>query len=456
MTNEDLNRGFFDPISLGIYLQFDYSEYKSKGKFVDTEKIEAFGSFAHEFSHYLQFYGTTFGLFYLMMLTEITEVTKKIIFGLEKHHSNLSTPLLKYIPSPNVAAKISQVDEDRLTMALLGGRFFQEEFFGWTYPHLGISPIFIKNRPYVTSPVHLSLFEEKSPLRYLPITGKVLFETQACYNETSYIARCSPNNDYYYESFKKNYLNLPSHIRDEYLGLSQWIIGQNLGKIEPIIYFVLLNQNPQGWLNKVGDYNLIKNLKTLLLKSSSLTDINEPNNETELINAIELICNKTELDNPFTALETNYKLIEKNISENNYSIERLISVIFKWQLENKYYAVYWYKNPSLIWNSLPIINLHTTNLNNHQLSLFPNLTNKAELKKAIGFTNSLIPELNEIYLINSIYNNQITKCPYYFHKKPSICKSCTNCSGYLPDKTIKDDCPVMKKWKEIGFNKFPN
>ena len=455
MNNSHLYRGFFDPITLGIYLQFDYTEYKNKDFFIDTEKIDAFSSLVHEFSHYLQFYGTTFGLIHLMNLQKVTEITKKLIKETEKQNKKLSTPLLKYIPNTEHAKKIANIDSEELINVLFASRFFQEEFYGWTYPLFDINPIYNNGYPAISTPVILPIYDSNSFQGYLPVTGKIIFETQACYNETKYVGFAAPNRDDALEYFENNYINLEPNHRNEYLGVSFWLNNLGLQEIEPIIYFIVLNQNMQGCLTKIGEYRLTTTLKKILLKSSSFTNFKKPNNEQELLSVIDNICELSDLDNPFDSIKIMHDLLSE-MPEDSYTIENLIYEILDWQLKNKYYAVYWYEKPSLIWKSIPIINVTTTdNLEGNKVSFFP-ISNKEELEKAIGFSRNLIPELQDTYLVNSLYNNELTRCPYNFISKPAVCKSCKDCSGFIPDENIKNDCPISKQWKNLGFAALPS
>jgi hypothetical protein len=459
MTKGHQYRGFFDPISLGIYLKFPLSEYKNKDLFIDTEKLDAFGSFAHEFTHYLQFYGTTFGIYYILNLLDITEITKKLIVELEKKHSNLKTPIISYIPDIDTASKIVKIEKSRLTEILFKNRFFNEEFFGLTYTLIETNPIFINNRPIISSPVFLPLNDKNSETRYLPITGKVIFESHACFNETAFIARASPDNEDYYDIVNRNYSNLEPSLRDEYMGLRQWISKLGLIDIEPLLFFIILNQTPEHYYTKPSEYQLASSLKKILLHSPNLAKLKKPKNEDELSSVIDSICTCTKLDNPFVSIERTknafQNAFDKYPDDNYYTLERILLMILTWQLENKYYSVYWFENPSVIWNSIPILNLTTSdNFYGYKVSIFPT-NDESELKKAINFSNSLISGLLEMYLINNLFNDELCRCPYYFITKPSICNSCNSCSGYFPNKDIKDDCPVIRKWKQIGFSKFP-
>lgn len=125
-------RGFFDPITLGLFVDGDISDGEHPRDDITLSNI---ATYYHEITHYIQFFGTTLGNLYLH------HVWCGLFFGLEglrilqKDNPRLRPPFSKYdISFPEDVSKQKFV-HDRCQ------RFFEEEFYAATYPLDETTPI---------------------------------------------------------------------------------------------------------------------------------------------------------------------------------------------------------------------------------------------------------------------------------------------------------------------------
>ena len=90
-------RGFFDPITLGFFVDGDLeslTKYKN-----DDIRLKTKATLHHELTHYFQFYGTTFGNLYLFhqwagLAFNLTKLRK-----IQQEITALQTPLSQYVKS---------------------------------------------------------------------------------------------------------------------------------------------------------------------------------------------------------------------------------------------------------------------------------------------------------------------------------------------------------------------
>ena len=131
------NRNFFDPITLGLSLQNSPLELF---RYNDDISIANAGTFIHELTHYLQFYGSVFGYHYLINQWGTTVMLADYMrFLLDS--KCLTYPLVFNKTNIYDFHAKKQESKEFLTQALLLQRFFNEEIYGITYPFLNQFPI---------------------------------------------------------------------------------------------------------------------------------------------------------------------------------------------------------------------------------------------------------------------------------------------------------------------------
>jgi len=443
-------RGFFDPITLGIFVPTDFNKlarYTDETSFCDS------ATFFHELSHYLQFYGTTFGVFYLKHVHLRTTMIVEMLRVIEKRDKFIQTPAYRYEIDINSLFQ-AQNEREIFTQSLLSNRYFLEELYGHTYPHMDpFKPIIdeVDGKPLITSILHLRQNDDF----VLPITGQILIENQACLNETSFLISHSPS-EVCNNILQRNYVDLPERTASIYLGLSRWLVTIGLQHIEDLLYFILLNQPQFGYISRLGDYSIAKNIKQILINSSKLKGIKKPKSENEIEDTVENICNLTNLENPFKVISEFRDILKKQMKNKHTSFvfEWVAYEIFSWILSNKYEAIRWPEQPNSILDSIPILKVHFDSDKNYNYAVlrFLKQSPNKELLYLISAHNTYT---EHVHLVHGFFYGNKTRCPKYIQSKPKLCNSCEVCSGYIPDSLIEKDCPVISIWQELGFNKLP-
>jgi hypothetical protein len=86
-------RGFFDPISLGFFVDGDFEKLHYEN---DDIRLKTKATIFHEITHYLQFYGTTFGNTYLFHQWASLVEKLEFIREIQKTERHITTPLSRY------------------------------------------------------------------------------------------------------------------------------------------------------------------------------------------------------------------------------------------------------------------------------------------------------------------------------------------------------------------------
>jgi len=439
--NEVSVRGVFDPVTLGLYVP---SNILSKPSYLDEPTITEHATFFHELTHYYQFYGSTFG--YLCLL------------GIYGYSTSLAEILRQLSRREGISCPAYMADwrhffdhwEDKSfhTQAWTLQRYFQEELYGWTYPHFDIHPILKDNVPLITSPLYL----RQSSGYDLAVTGQVILENQAALNESVFVAtNCSK--DLAKGILHKAYTSLPDSLASKYLGISTWMGTLGLSHIENVLFFTILNQQHWNYLRNLGEYTLVQNTKRVLTLSHEFRCLKEPKSEAELLRLVEIICNKAGLCDPFHAIEETRDLIDKGLdpSRSNHAVDLISSEIFSWILKNKLEAVKWPAHPLRFLQSIPILRAYFgDDYSNRSFSIL-NKWNISHRKFDFSVLDKHDRYSTMVYLVQNLYQEEKTRCPLYIKEKPSACASCETCSGYLPDDSIGDDCPVLSLLSELNL-----
>ena len=360
-------RAYIEPITLGIRVPriFKPGEFEECCKFDDWQAEKAVSDMAalhHEVAHYLQFFGTIWGYNYLRMLHDSAATFEKKAMYLKKKG------LLSY-PIYEVSCNISDIfqeekEQEDYTRAILNNRYYNEEFQGLTYTLWGNNlPIKQEGNLIQSSPLFLSLRDGF----VFPVTGNMILENYAAYYEIDFLKN-SPNRDIANRIIKKAFLEIPKANISKYSGLAVWIATEGLSHIEPLIYFMLLNQPMDDIILKLGEYALARNMKIILQNSPKLRLLDKPNTDDDVKKCFVQMSEITGLSNPLESLESLRLLLAKNseIIMHHYNFDG------SWILEILFCMIgdWWHKRPSRIlsWNhkdltdSVPIVNVHAENI----------------------------------------------------------------------------------------------
>lgn len=445
-------RAYIEPITLGIRVPriFKPGEFEECCKFDDWQAEKAVSDMAalhHEVSHYLQFFGTIWGYNYLRMLHDSAATFEKKAMHLKKKG------LLSY-PICEVSCNISEIfkkekEQEDYTRAILNNRYYNEEFQGLTYTLWGNNlPIKQEGHYVQSSPLFLSLRDGF----VFPVTGNMILENYASYYECDFLKNC-PNRDMANRIIQKVYIDLPRENDSKYSGLAVWIGAEELSHIEPLIYFMLLNQPMYDVILKLGEYTLARNMKIILQKSNKLKLLAEPTTDDDVKKCFEQMAEITGLSNPLESLESLRLLLVKN-AEN---IMKHYNFDGSWILEILFCMIgdWWYKKPSriLAWShkdlsyNVPIVNIHAENLEAPVILYSGEKKNKIQFDELFG--GHFHAYCERIYLLVNLFYSQKTKCPLWHYSKPKFVKSCEECDGYISNTVLSKSCPVFIRNRNI-------
>lgn len=231
-----------------------------------------------------------------------------------------------------------------------------------------------------------------------------------------------------------------------YRSLCGEIDKRDLWKLEPLMYFIALNQAIPGDLAwNHGEYITVRAVKRILANFPVFSDMGVPSNDEDVKNAVNFICESCSLRNPFHNLQLLLDLRDSEEVSTGPTVVLTSRAILRWIVEHPYQAIYWPKDPGAI-SALPIINVRDQNVVMY--------TSGAGLTGEIGQRVSL--EHRDygwlIHVLGELFHKATTRCPGYLHRKPRICDSCEECSGNLPEGFRFQDCPIRSMLVEQGID----
>lgn len=424
--------GFFDPISLGLHLP------KLDSKYSDDYELIKQGTFIHELTHYLQFYGTTFGFSYLFHIFISTAYFIKVIRQLGKD-IKLQLPVAYNYPINVDIIFPDEKEQSFFNQIIHSDRYYREELYGWSYPYLLPEPIRDKSGKIEINS-NLRLLEKDGSIH--SSTGESILENHASSNENLFIKLAYPDKA---ERIINSVLEkLDSKTYSKYHSINHWLTIFEILHLSNIIYFIILNQPQEDIIKKRGDYNLVRSLKTILNKYDKLKNIATPQNERELIDTIVFICSETGLDNPFVCLETLLENLNKlNNVDDPGTVEWITFKTVTWILSNKTLALLWPQHPMDLLTSMPLMNIFMEG-DNSPSCLNLGLKENSDLHKHLS--SSVVR-----YLVYSIMENNTVLCPAWHYTNPNICEQCKKCRGILPIEN-QNDCPFVKALKDLEIS----
>ncbi|MFA4906978.1 MAG: hypothetical protein WC602_01775 [archaeon] len=441
----EIARGSFDTITLGLTAPTDLNSLMEYNPENDDPTLIGAATFFHELSHYLQFYGTSFGYFYLLQIRGIAAAMNEYMQA-----AKTSTEVINSFPACNWPIDFRDVflgEKDRLfyTQSMLMNRYCNEELFGFTYAHFGNNhPIPINGQHVLSSPLFLRNDELN---RDFPVTGDILLENYATCQEMQFVIS-NTSRDRALNFMSKMYEDLSVDQKLRYMGIAVWIGTFGLTHIEPLLYFTLLNQPQNGFLKRIGDYSLVRNTKQLLTNFSELQHIKKPETNEEMVTSLAAIARISGLDNPLDILAQNLSLIAPELEKKDpWSIDWIAAKIWAFFLNEPLQIIKWPSNPASILKSIPIMKLHFSNIQQEYSTM--NYVNSKELQNEIEFTKKHHKYTERLHFIIGLYNNKEVKCPFFFSVKPELCSFCNICNGFLPNSEIGDDCPVVSEHSDI-------
>ena len=415
-------RGFFDPITLGFFVDGDFEKlYKYKN---DDIRLKTKSTLFHEITHYLQFYGTTFGNSYLFH--QWTSLAEKLEFirELQKTEEGLSTPLSRYRhKNPDEYTWVNMQSE----------KYYQQELYGATFRLFDYTPLITREGgpPLVSSPLIIGV----SGSGAYAVVGETILENQAVANELVALAYDIKDSDVATKIITSYYEDLPDLAKYNYLIIGQVLAQYNLLHLEPILYFIALNQlqiSKMAFRN--SEYEMVRALKRIIESFPNFTKLNVPRDNDEVFNVVNSICETCDLHNPFDSLNAFIKLRQAEEISMGQAVSWASVKVMAWVSENPYEYIYWPKISNPMYN-VPILNVRDENHN--LFSYFSNT--QPMIAKNYLIEHRTYSTL--LHLVNSLLGKLKTKCPLFIQSKPSTCGSCEKCSGYIPDDEIKEDCP---------------
>jgi hypothetical protein len=432
--NSTLSRGFFDPITLGLYVPSNFNDMVS---YKDDISTKTFSTFVHELTHYLQFYGSIFGYFNLLSIGMTVDFIEELFQDYSKREK-LKFPLLQY-----AEPFTENFDSETFVRIKIASRFYHEELYGYSYSHFGrLEPIKMNKHFVFTS----TLFLEDTENDVYPVTGELILENSACCNEILALSNHNPK-DIVWKFIDEQYLSLPKNEQHKYCGISTWLGAFKILDLEPIIYFIVLNQPTTNLLREQGDYNLVSNTKKILNQYDKLRKLEINHSDNGIKDIVEKICNLSGLKNPFEEIQIALKYIAPEDKPHDTK-SWITNEIFKWYLNNPYDSIYWQKNINKIINKIPILNIHFEDNEDETFNLF-NVKHTEINKTHLSVLKQHHDYCEKIHIYWGLYNNEKITCPKFTYKAPNICYSCNSCGGIIPNDKIGDDCPLIEKYPFI-------
>jgi hypothetical protein len=426
-------RGYFDPVTLGLHAPIDF---KDMTRYIDDVTVSGAATFVHELSHYMQFYGTVFGYTHLLSLRGCLQC-------IEDGMKSMAGKGMSCFPASSWPIDIGQVfpTEELMafyTQAILLNRYYNEELKGLTYAHFGSNqPIAIDGNLILTSPLYL----EQEGGNFFPFTGEALLENYAVCQEVQFLTNHFPR-EITMKHLEQSYLSIPFIKQVHYQGIGVWMGTFKLHKIEPLLYFTLLNQPHSGVIRRLGDYTLAFNTKKVFTTFNQLKELSCPKTNDETRKVFTQIAEITGLADPLDVLSKWRDILRPTVERRSWIVDWISSRIWDWLLSEPIKILTWPENLPSILGSIPLLNVlfenHPgENINNLNISQSPP-------SEYIGLVKSLHDYSERLYITMGLYNDSEIRCPHIWKEKPVICESCDVCPGYLPDNIIGNDCPVRK------------
>ena len=431
-------RGWFEPITLGLHAPTDFEELRKYPN--DDVSIPSAAAFVHELSHYLQFYGTVFGYSYLLGIRACSVCMQDAMKSMTGR-KGLSFPASSW---PIDIDKVFPTQEDRefYTQAILMNRYYNEELSGYTYPHFGRNhPVRINGHSVLTSPLYLELADGTT----FPFTGEVLLENYAVCQEVQFLSRSTSCKKY----VDTRYLSLSNALQVRYMGIGVWFGTFGLTQIEPLLYFVLLNQPQEGFLRRLGDYTLACNTKKLLTESTRLKELPRPKTNEETRYVMSKIADISGLADPLDVLSKWKDLLKPSIEGNPWPVDWISYRIWDWFLEQPLRILTWPENLQSVLTGLPLVKVHFDNRTPGESINLLNVPQGTLSSRHFTLLEGHHDYSERVYMITGLYNHSEIRCPHLWDSKPQLCESCQACRGHLPDDGIGDDCPVTKKHGDL-------
>jgi hypothetical protein len=430
----------FDPISLGLHAP---TELAQLGKYTADHPVQDAATFVHELSHYLQFYGTAFGYNYLLAMRGCATCLQDGMKSLSGRR-NISFPASEW---PIDIGKVFADEESRefYTQAILMNRYYNEELRGFTYCHFGRNqPVTVDGHQILTSPLYLEL--ENNTV--FPFTGEALLENYAACQEIQFLSRCAPR-DITERLVDSMYLKLPKELQALYMGIGVWIATFGLVDIEPLLYFTLLNQPQEGFLRRLGDYTLASHTKRLLTEFGRLQRLTRPKTSEEMRNVLQEIATIVGLADPLETLAHMRSLFNPSIDTGYWVVDWVSHQTWNWILDEPLRILTWPENLQDVLQSIPLLKLHFANRPADETINVLNVPQESLNHRHLAMIKEHYDYGERLYVITELYSRSRMRCPYWWQRNPGLCESCDACSGYLPDKSIQGDCPVMKKHSDL-------
>jgi len=122
---------------------------------------------------------------------------------------------------------------------------------------------------------------------------------------------------------------------------------------------------------------------------------------------------------------------------------------WNWILDEPLRILTWPENLQDVLQSIPLLKLHFANRPADETINVLNVPQERLNQKHLAMIKEHHDYGERLYVITELYNRSRMRCPNWWQTNPGLCESCATCSGYLPDKHIQGDCPVIKKHSDL-------
>jgi len=399
----------------------------------------------HELAHYLQFYGTLFGNFYLHM-TQKMSVCIRALFKHARDKTGLAFPAM------NWNFDIREVFPDDKWMAfyrlgIFSNRYANEELHGMAYTVNGIHPVPLDEGFAQTSPLWLEMADGGK----FPFTGSVLLENAAVCHECHFVAGGEQKHT---EPLIQFYGKLPPKQSQLYNGLAVWFAMANISHIEPLLYFTLLNQPCEDFYENLGNYTLAQNTKRVLMRSEHLSDMPRPKTDDQVREAFRRIAKVLDLRNPLESVEQYRDYVRQSIAGAHTSSEDASWIVdfvaccaFDYFLENPLDIIEWPRNTKKLVRNVPVLNITSDGSEERHASLVAH--DKLDPASMTALLNWHLEYCRDLHMLFGLYREPTVACPHWMYRAPSMCDLCGTCNGFLPNESLDTVCPVVERYGDI-------
>lgn len=440
----------FDPVTLGLHVPPSILRDSPCDDDLSKDKslLHDSGVFVHELTHYLQFHGSWFGYYSLFHSQLKTHFFLKFLQHLCRT-TRLVPPVAYHYPvdTDKLSDFISDESDQTVFLRTLSGeRYFQEELYGWIYPYLSMQPLYEDSgRVKQSSILHLNARKSGSTLS---VTGECVLENHAMVCEILHVhAIAKEKTDSLLDEW---YSHIEPLHRAKYLAINDYFGVYKIWALAPVFYFIVLNQPLQNISLEHGNYNLVANVKKILVRSQKFQDINLPVTDEGLRQVIELVCLECQLTNPFQALKELRDFLHglcQHPDAPDYITHWIALSVVEWTLENRLDAIWWPLRPMSVMKAIPILNLYADRSSNMPFRLNVPDAMEERVKTYLGHCTVR-------YMVDSIMRKKSIRCPAWIYEdvRPNLVTECSACCGNVLSHDDSSECPALRVLHDLKIS----